>query len=285
MKLLFHVFLNGLTLGCIYFMVACGFSLIFGLLRTVNLAHGSLYLVGAYVGHDISVRTSNWFMGLIGGALAAGLLGALMQLVLLRKTEGDSLRQALLTVGFSILVADLLLWNYGPTTYQFDPPEYLVGTTVLPGFGPYSTIRLVAVGFAILVGVALWLILNRTKLGIAVRAGVDDRVMLSALGFDVRSLYLIIFVLGSLASGLAGVVGGSVFSVAPGEDSRFLLSSLVVVIIGGMGSLPGAAVGALLVGFSEQIGLAYFPNYAVTVTFALMVAVLAIRPNGLFGRV
>jgi len=284
MKILLHVVLNGLTLACIYFMVACGFSLIFGLLRTVNLAHGSLYLVGAYVGHDVSVRTSSWALGLAGGALAAALVGAIMQLVLLRKTEGDNLRQALLTVGFSIIVADVLLWQYGATTFQFELPHALAGATQLPDIGNYSTIRLVVVGMAALVGGALWLVLNRTKLGMAVRAAVDDRVMLSALAFDVRSLYLVVFVLGALVCGLAGVVGGSVFSVAPGEDARFLLSSLVVVIIGGMGSLSGAAVGALLVGFAEQFGLAYFPNYAVTVTFALMVAVLAVRPHGLFGK-
>jgi len=284
MKILLHVVLNGLTLACIYFMVACGFSLIFGLLRTVNLAHGSLYLVGAYVGHDVSVRTSSWALGLAGGALAAALVGTIMQLVLLRKTEGDNLRQALLTVGFSIIVADVLLWQYGATTFQFELPQALAGATQLPGIGNYSTIRLVVVGMAALVGGALWLVLNRTKLGMAVRAAVDDRVMLSALAFDVRSLYLVVFVLGALVCGLAGVVGGSVFSVAPGEDARFLLSSLVVVIIGGMGSLSGAAVGALLVGFAEQFGLAYFPNYAVTVTFALMVAVLAVRPHGLFGK-
>lgn len=276
--------MNGLTLACIYFMVACGFSLIFGLLRTVNLAHGSLYLVGAYVGHDISVRTSSWVLGLAGGALAAGVVGALMQTVLLRKTEGDNLRQALLTVGFSIVVADLLLWRYGAITYQFELPDALAGATQIPGLGSYSTIRLVVVAMAVSVGMFLWLILNKTKLGIAVRAAVDDRVMLSALGFEVRSLYVVIFVLGALVCGLAGVVGGSVFSIAPGEDARFLLSSLVVVIIGGMGSLPGAAFGALLVGFSEQLGLAYFPNYAVSFTFALMVAVLAAKPHGLFGR-
>ena len=216
--------------------------------------------------------------------MAAALVGAIMQLVLLRKTEGDNLRQALLTVGFSIGVADLLLWQYGAPTFQFELPQALAGATQLPGIGSYSTIRLVVVGMAVLVGVALWLVLNRTKLGMAVRAAVDDRVMLSALAFDVRSLYLVVFVLGALVCGLAGVVGGSVFSVAPGEDARFLLSSLVVVIIGGMGSLSGAAVGALLVGFAEQIGLAYFPNYAVTITFALMVAVLAVRPHGLFGK-
>ncbi|MBB4846235.1 branched-chain amino acid transport system permease protein [Paucibacter oligotrophus] len=284
MKILLNVLMNGLTLACIYFMVACGFSLIFGLLRTINLAHGSLYLVGAYVGHDLGVRTSSWVLGLAGGALAAGLVGALMQVVLLRKTEGDNLRQALLTVGFSIVVADLLLWHYGAATYQFDLPAAVAEATDIPGVGPYSTIRLLVVAMAVLVGLALWLILRFTKLGMAVRAAVDDRVMLAALGFEVRSLYLVIFVLGALVCGLAGVVGGSVFSVAPGEDARFLLSSLVVVIIGGMGSLPGAAMGALLVGFSEQLGLAYFPNYAVTATFGLMVAVLAVRPHGLFGR-
>jgi branched-chain amino acid transport system permease protein len=284
LKQLIIVLLNGFTLAAVYFMVASGFSLIFGLLRTVNLAHGSLYLTGAYIGYVVSDRFSNWFLGLLAGAVAAALVGAFMRLVLLRKAEGDNLRQALLTVGFSIIVADLLLLSFGPLTYQFEIPAYFSGTVALPFLGPYSMIRLVCMGFSFLTGLLLWITLTKTKLGMAVRAGVDDRGMLSALGFNVNYYYLVVFVLGAFVCGAAGTIGSSIFSISPGEDARFLLSSLVVVIIGGMGSLPGAAIGALMVGLSEQIGLAYFPNYAISFTFALMVLVLAVRPQGLYGR-
>lgn len=284
MKQLLVVLLNGVTLAAVYFMVASGFSLIFGLLRTVNLAHGSLYLIGAYTGYAVSDKTSNWFLGLLAGALAAGLVGVFMRQVLLRRAEGDTLRQALLTVGFSIIVADVLLLVFGPLTYQFEIPPYFYGTVKLPLIGSYSMIRLVCMGFSLLTGFLLWITLTKTKLGMAVRAGVDDRVMLSALGFNVNFYYLVVFALGAFVCGAAGTIGSSIFSISPGEDARFLLSSLVVVIIGGMGSLPGAAIGALMVGISEQIGLAYFPNYAISVTFGLMVLVLAMRPQGLYGR-
>ena len=284
MKLFALILLNGLSLGALYFIVACGFSLIFGLLRTVNLAHGSLYLAGAYIGYQVSFVTESWFAGLLAGAIASAILGVFMQTVLLRSTAGDTLRQALLTVGFSIVVADVLLAIFGGLAYQFEPPAFMFGTTELPIVQGYPTMRIAVIAFAFIIGTLLWLVLNRTKLGMAIRAGVDDRVMLSALGFNVNILYVLVFALGAFLAGLAGTIGGSVFSVAPGEDARFLLSSLVVVIVGGMGSLGGAALGAMLVGLTEQAGLALFPNYATSLTFGLMVAVLAIRPQGLFGR-
>jgi len=283
-KQILIVLLNGLTSGAVYFMVASGFSLIFGLLRTVNLAHGSLYLIGAYIGYAVADKSSSWLLGMLAGAVAAAAVGAFMHLVLLRRAEGDNLRQALLTVGFSIIAADLLLLTFGPLTYQFELPKLIEGAATLPLIGSYSMVRLACMAIAILTGVALWLILAKTKLGMAVRAGVDDRVMLAALGFNVHYYYLIVFMLGAFVCGMAGTVGSSVFSISPGEDARFLLSSLVVVIIGGMGSLKGAAIGALMVGVSEQLGLAYIPNYAITITFGLMMAVLALRPHGLYGR-
>ena len=284
MKQFILILLNGLTLAAIYFMVASGFSLIFGLLRTVNLAHGSLYLVGAYIGYLVSDQTSSWLLGLISGACGASIVGALMYLVLLRKAHGDNMRQALLTIGFSIIVADLLLLLFTPITYQFELPYYLVGSSTWSFYGSYSNIRISTIGFAFVIGLSLWLILSKTKLGMAVRAGVDDKEMLAALGFNVSRYYLIIFIIGAFVCGAAGVIGGSVFSISPGEDARFLLSSLVVVIIGGMGSLLGAAIGAVMIGLAEQIGLTYFPNYAISFTFSLMVLVLAIFPRGFFGR-
>jgi branched-chain amino acid transport system permease protein len=275
--------LNGLTLGALYFIVAGGFTLIFGLMRTVNLAHGSLYLLGAYLGYGVGATTGSWYLAVLGGTVSMALVGTLIQL-LVGRFQGQELRQALITIALSIIAADLMLARYGGLTYQFEPPEAIFGTTPLPIVKSYSTFRLVLIGCAGLVGAFLWLLLNRTRLGIMIRAGVDDRDMLSALGVNVSRLFILVFALGAGLAGLAGVVGGSALSISPGEDSRYLLSSLAVVIVGGMGSLGGAAIGALLIGLAEQYGLAYFPTYSVLVPFALMVVVLAFRPQGIMGR-
>jgi branched-chain amino acid transport system permease protein len=276
--------LNGVTLAALYFIVASGFTLIFGMMRTVNLAHGSLYLFGAYLGYDVGRLTGSWYLAVVAGAAGMGLVGVLIQVGLLGWMQGQDLRQALVTIGLSIVMADLLLAWYGGLTYQYTPPPAIFGSTPLPIVGGYATFRLVLLGVAVVVGLLLWLLLNRTRLGMIIRAGVDDRDMLSALGVNVERVFVLVFALGAGLAGLAGVVGGSALSFSPGEDAHYLLSSLVVVIVGGMGSLGGAAIGALLIGLAEQYGLAYQPTYSVIITFAIMVAVLAIRPQGIMGR-
>jgi branched-chain amino acid transport system permease protein len=283
-RLFVNVALNGLTLAALYFIVASGFSIVFGLLRTVNMAHGALYLLGAYIGYDVAAA-HGWWWGVLAAAIAVGLLGAAMQKWLLDRMQGQDLRQALVTIGLSIVLGDLLLARYGGLTYQFDPPDVLYGSVRLPAdLGGYPTFRLFLIGVALAVGLGLWLLMYRTRLGMAIRAGVDDRAMLSAMGFNVPGLFILVFALGASMAGLAGVIGGSALSVAPGEDARYLMSSLVVVIVGGMGSLGGAALGALLVAYAEQIGLVLFPHYAILLTFVIMIAVLAVRPRGLLGR-
>jgi branched-chain amino acid transport system permease protein len=282
--------LNGLTQAAIYFLVASGFTLIFGLMRTVNLAHGSLYLFGAYLGWSIGAALGKtpeaWLIAILGAFLGMALVGFLMQRLLLGWMAGQDLRQALVTIGLSIIVADLLLMQFGGVIYQFTPPPVLFGSTPIPFAvaGQYSTYRLFLVGAAIVIGVLLWLLLTRTKLGMIIRAGIDDRHMLSALGVDVPRVFLLVFALGAGLAGLAGVLGGSALSISPGEDARYLLSSLVVVIVGGMGSLGGAAIGAVVIGLAEQYGNFYWPYYAPLVTFGIMAAVLALRPHGLRGR-
>lgn len=284
MKLFIAITMNSLTVAALYFLVASGFSLIFGLLRSINMAHGALYLLGGYVGYDIAASSGSWTLGLVGAVVAVAAVGVFLQKVLMAPLAADELRQALVSIGFALVVGDLLLFRYGGGTYQFSPPEFLYGATPLPLIGPYSTIRIVVIGVSLVVGILLWVLIHRTRLGMLIRAGVDDRQIVSAMGFNVDRTMVIVFALGAGLAGLAGVVGGSALSIAPGEDARYLLFSLVVVIVGGMGSLVGAAVGALLIGFAEQFGLAFFPNYAMLVTFALMVGVLAFRPTGLFGR-
>ncbi len=287
--------LNGLTLAGLYFLVASGFTLVFGLMRNVNLAHGTLYLLGAYVGYEVGTRTGYWLLGAAAGFVVLALVGLIMQVLVFRRLEGDDLRQTLVTIGISIVGADLMLAAWGGTTYQFILPDWLDGSIKLPfitafrsnGAAVYLTYpfyRLMVLVLAIAIGIGLWLMLNRTRIGMMIRAGVDDRDMLAATGKNVHLVFAVVFAMGAGLAGLAGVVGGSALSVAPGEDVRYLLASLVVVIVGGMGSVTGAAIGALIIGLAEQIGLVYFPTYGVVLTFVILVVTLSLRPQGLMGR-
>jgi branched-chain amino acid transport system permease protein len=278
--------LNGVTLAALYFIVASGFTLIFGLMRTTNMAHGAFYLLGAYAGYSATDATGSWLVGVAVAAIVVALLGLAIHVGLLARMAGQDLRQALITLGISIIIADLMLARYGGVTYQIQAPDLISGSTPLPFVvgGAYSTYRLFMVAAAVAVYVGLWLMLNRTRIGVYIRAGIDDRDMLSALGVNVARVFIFVFAVGSALAGFAGVIGTTALSVSPGEEGRYLLSSLVVVIVGGMGSLSGAAIGALIIGVAEQVGLFYEPTYSVLITFIIMAAVLAVRPQGLLGR-
>jgi branched-chain amino acid transport system permease protein len=275
--------LNGVTLAALYFLVASGFTLVFGLMRNVNLAHGSLYLLGAYVGYSVGQASGSWTLAVVAGFVASALAGALMQTLVLRRMEGQELRQTLVTIGLSIVMADLFLWVWGGDTYQFDPPEWMSGRMPMPFVQFYPTFRVLVLLAAVVIGGALWALLNRTRVGMMIRAGVDDRQMLAASGVNVQRVFVVTFAIGAGLAGLGGVIGGTALSIAPGEDVRYLLASLVVVIVGGIGSITGAAVGALLIGLAETFGLAYTPTYGVVFTFVLLVVALAFRPDGLMG--
>ncbi len=283
-SLFFKTLLNGLTLASLYFLVASGFTLVFGLMRNVNLAHGSLYLIGAYIGWMVGEHTGSWVLAVIAGFLSAAILGLLMQVLIFRHMQGQDLRQTLVTIGLSIVLADLALWIWGAEIYTFDPPAWIYGSTTLPLVNKFPTYRLMVLLASIAIGVGLWLLLARTRIGMMIRAGVDDRAMLSASGVNVQRVFALTFAIGAGLAGLAGVVGGTALSVSPGEDTRYLLASLVVVIVGGMGSVVGAAIGALLIGLAEQFGLAYAPTYSVVFTFVIMVIALAFKPRGLMGK-
>jgi branched-chain amino acid transport system permease protein len=283
-KLYFTTLLNSLTLASLYFLVASGFTLVFGLMRNVNLAHGSLYLLGAYIGWVVGDHTGSWVLAVIAGFLSAAVVGLLLQLVVFRHMQGQDLRQTLVTIGISIVLADVMLWIWGGEIYTFEPPPWIYGSTELPLVEKFPSYRIAVLAAAVLIGLALWWFLARTRVGMMIRAGVDDRGMLAASGVDVQRVFATTFAIGAGMAGLAGVIGGSALSVAPGEDTRYLLASLVVVIVGGMGSVGGAAIGALLIGLAEQFGLAYAPTYSVVFTFVIMVLALAFRPRGLMGR-
>lgn len=295
-KIFLNALFNGITLGGLYFLVASGFTLIFGLMRNVNLAHGSLYLLGGYIGYGVADWTGYWLFAFPVAFIVVGAIGILMQVVVFRKMEGEELRQTLVTIGLSIVLADLMLWGFGGDFFNIAAPSWLSGpmeTFFVTGvkrstgdliFLKYPLVRIVIFAASVVVGVAMWLMLNRTRVGMLIRAGVDDRDMLSATGARIQLVFAGVFALGAGLAGIAGVVGGTFQSIAPGEDIRFLLASLVVVIVGGMGSITGAALGALIIGIAEQFGSVYFPTYAVVLTFLIMVLVLAFRPRGLLGQ-
>ena len=287
--------LNGVTLAGLYFLVASGFTLVFGLMRNVNLAHGSMYLLGGYIGYEVSENSGSWFLGLLVAFLVIAVSGILLQTIVFRRMEKEELRQTLVTIGISIIAADLMLAIWTGTTYQFSPPDWLFGSAELPVisvikssgkviFMKYPVYRLTVLFVAVLVGIILWIFLNKTKIGMMIRAGVNDREMLSASGVNVQLVFAIVFGIGAGLAGFAGVVGGTALSIAPGEDVRYLLASLIVVIVGGLGSITGVAIGALIIGLAEQFGLAYFPTYGVVLTFIIMVVGLAIRPQGIMGE-
>ncbi len=284
------VLLNGLSLAGLYFIIAAGFTLIFGLMRVVNMAHGSLYLLGGYVAWSLTAHHGVGFWpALLLAALAGGAGGLIMQQLLLRWNLGQDLRQALITIAVAIILADQMLVHFGGIAQTIAPPGRLAGSVSLHVYDlQYPAFRLFVLVAALVVGLGLWAGIKKTRFGMVIRAGVDDRAMTSALGVNVQLVFAVAFFIGSALAAIGGVFGGTVLSLAPGEDSKFLLSSLVVVIIGGLGSLGGAALGALLLGLVEQLSSIYLPggysNYSILLTFILLIVVLAIRPSGFFGR-
>ena len=263
--------------------MSSGFTLIFGLMRIVNLAQGSLYLLGGYVGLSVVRGTGSFWLALPAAAVAMGVLGLVVERGLLRTVRGRPMSEILLTVGLSFVAADLGLAVWGGDPITLDVPGALDGRTGLLGV-TYPVYRLFVIALGIAVAAGLWLLLERTRIGAVVRAGVDDREMAEALGIDVKAVFTAVFGLGALLAGLAGVVGGAYLSLAPGIDTQILTYALVVVVVGGLGSLRGAILGALLVGLIYVFGQALVPNLAYFVLFAPMALVLILRPQGLFGR-
>ncbi len=295
------VTLNGITLAGLYFIVASGFTMIFGLMRVVNMAHGSLYMLGGIVAYLIQQRMiptdptsfdlpqatlGSFLIPLILATLVVAIVGLIMQQVFLRWNQGQELRQALITIALSIIIADQAVAHFGGIAKQISTP--FRESVHIPYIGMYGTMRLAGLIIAIVVGVLLLLLITRTRFGMVVRAGVDDRQMLSALGVNVQVVFAIAFLIGAFLAGLAGTLGGTINSVNKADDSKFLLISLVIVIIGGMGSLVGAAVGAVLLGLLDAYTAVYMPgdysNYGIILTFVLLVVILAVRPFGLLGR-
>jgi branched-chain amino acid transport system permease protein len=275
--------LNGLTFAALLFVVASGFTLIFGLLRIVNLAHGALYLLGGYVGFTIAVKTGSFFLGAAGAIVAVAAIGFALDQGLLRFVRGHELREVLLTLGVAFVLDDMALVIWGGDSLTVPIPEALRGGVRVFGIF-YPKYRLFVLLTGILIFAGLLLLINRTRLGAFIRAGVDDAEMVEATGINIRRVFLATFLLGSALAGFGGLMGGAFLSLYPSADAEILVFSLAVVIIGGRGSLIGVAIGSLLVGLLNTLGQVMFPELAYFVIFGPMVVLLAFRPLGLLGR-
>jgi branched-chain amino acid transport system permease protein len=275
--------LNSLALGGLLFLLAAGFSLIFGLMRIANLTHGGLFMLGAYLGVAILKVVPNlWAAALLAG-LAVALLGGLLEKLILRKLAGNVLGQVLVTLGFAYIIADLCLLVWGGDPLPVPTPQFLQQPLRVAGFA-FPAYRVAVVAIAVLVGIALFFLMEKTRLGAMIRAGVDDMQMARAVGIPVSRLFTIVFCLGAGLAGAGGVIGGPIMSAYPGLDADMLPLALIVVILGGVGSLVGAFVGSFITGFVYTFGVALLPQLAYVILFLPMIFVIAFRPRGLFGR-
>lgn len=275
--------LNGLSFGALLFVLASGFTLVFGLMRIVNLAHGALYLSGGYVGIVVAVGTGNYVAALFSGALTAALIGLVSERFLLRRVRGKELPEVLLTVGISFVLADINLAIFGGNPLTLTVPDVLRGALDL-GFITYPRYRLFTIALAVAVGLGLYLVQHRTRIGAVMRAGVDDREMTGMMGINVDRVFAGMFVLGSALAGLAGVAAAGQLTLRPGADTDILLFALVVVIVGGLGSVTGAAVGSAIIGLIDAFAKVWIPEFSYFAVFAPMALILILRPQGLFGR-
>jgi branched-chain amino acid transport system permease protein len=274
---------NALSYGALLFLVGSGLSLIFGVMRIVNLAHGAYFLWGGYIALSVIAATGSWALSLPVAALAVAIIGLLMERVFLRPLGFDPLRQVLLTVGFAYLFQQGALDIWGGNNMTIAPPAALGESIVVAGLH-LPLYRIFMIAMAVAIGTALWLAMEKTRMGALVRATVDDAQMARGVGIDTSRISMLIFALGAFLAALGGVIGGGFFGIYPGLDFEILPLAFAVVIIGGMGSLGGAAIGALLVGLGDNFGKALFPQVSYFTLYAPMVLILAIKPTGLFGR-
>ncbi len=275
--------LNGVAYGMLLFLLAAGLSLIYGLMKILNLTHGSFYLVGGYIGLSVMQLTGSFVLALIVAAAAMALIGAAIERFFLRRFHLDDLPQTLLTFGFLFIFADLSLWIWGGDPLMAPQPRLFAGSIAMGDFAyPVYRFFLIAVGLVIAGG--LWWFQEHTRLGTMLRAGVDDSEIARALGINVSLLFTLVFAAGAALAALGGVLAGPVLSLYPGGDFDALILAFVVVIVGGLGSLRGALAGSLLVGILDDFGKAFFPEFALFTVFVPMAVILVVRPTGLFGR-
>ena len=284
-ELVFQQALNGLSFGALLFILASGLSLVFGMMDVVNLAHGAFYMLGAYVALSVVQVTGSFWVAMVAAPLALALLGLVLEPLLLRRLRGRHLDQVLLTIGVSLVIVDVIGLAWGREVRSLSAPPGLDGSVTLIG-GVYPVYRLFVIAFGAALALAMSVIYRRTKIGMLIRAGVEDAEMLGALGVNTNRLFASTFATGAALAGLAGVIAAPVFGVQPGMDTDpGLLYSLVVVVVGGLGTLSGAVAGSVLVGPADTFGKVLFQDVALAVIFAIVALVLLLKPTGLLGRI
>ena len=299
--LLAEQILNGLQFGIMLFLMSAGLTLIFGVMGLINLAHGSLYMIGAFAAAAVSGMTGSFLLALFASLIASAAAGALVELLVIRRLyEKDHLDQVLATFALILIFSEGTRWVFGSFPLFLDIPAYLSGPIILPGNIQYPFYRLALIVAGLSVALGLGIMITKTRLGIKIRAGESDREMIAALGVNISSLYTLIFALGAALAGLAGALVGAIQSVQVGMGEPVLILAFVVIVIGGIGSIKGALIGALLVGLTDKLGgiflpellkLVMEPSMATSVgsslssmaIYILMGAILVWRPTGLFG--
>ena len=276
--------INGVSLAALLFLLASGFTLSFGLMRVVNMAHGAYYLLGGYIGLSVAQKTGSFALALAAGGAAIALLGFFIDRFLIRRTGENHLAQVLLTVGIAFVMGDVALQVWGGDNLMVPVPQALKGAVVLPGDLYYPKYRFVLIFLGVAVGIALWLLYKKTQIGAVVRAGVDDREQVNATGINVDRLFVMVSALASFLAGMAGVAGGAFLTLYPSAEWEILVYALVVVIVGGLGSLEGAMIGALIVGLLDAYGRWLLPEFSYFVLFGPIALLMIFRPRGLFGR-
>lgn len=276
--------LNGLVFSMLLFVLAAGLSLIFGQMNVINLAHGAFFLLGGYLGLSLVRATGSFWLALLLAPLLVAGLGLLIEYFFLRRLYGrhQQLGQVLFTFGLALIVADLMRWHWGAHVETIPPPALLAGQVPLFSI-QFPVYRLALIGFGLALAALLWLFLERTHLGAIIRAGVSDARMVSGLGINIQLVFAGVFALGTGLAALAGVVGAPILNLHPGLDFEILVLTLVVVVVGGLGTLKGAFLGSLLIGLVATFGRALWPEFSLFLIFALMALILFLRPTGLFG--
>jgi branched-chain amino acid transport system permease protein len=273
--------LNGLQFAMLLFLLSVGLSVVFGLMNFINLAHGTLYMLGAFVGWSVARHSDSFWLALAAGPFAAASLGMIFYGTLLKRLQHESpMKQVLVTFGLIFVGIDAVRWIWGEYPEALAAPPLLAHSVAILG-EPYPAYRLFIIALGLAVAAALYLGLERTRLGAIVRAGVDDRVMVAALGINVDRAFFVVFCLGCALAGLGGVASAPVLGVFPGMDIAILIPTLIVVVVGGPGSLAGAFLGALLIGMAETFGAVLLPRFSSFMIYAVMALVLLLRPGGL----
>ena len=276
--------LNGIMFGSILFLLASGLSIILGVMGILNLSHGALFMIGGYVGWSVAIRYGlNFGFALGAGAVAAGLVGLVIERGFLRYLYRQLNEQVLLTIGFIYILTNLSLWIWGPSPKPPFAPSFLCGSFEIMGW-PYPTVRIGIIITGLVLAVGLWWLQDKTRIGAIIRAGMEDKEMVMGLGINLDRLFTAVFFLGAFTAGLAGVVGAQLLGVNLSLGWEILLYALVVVVIGGMGSVQGAFLGAMLIAFIDTFGKVLFPEYATYTIYLAMIAILLVRPRGLLGR-